>query len=726
MAETRGNEGRSGKDEIHDLSFYNRAMCGHYIGHMPVDEFFDTFMKGQGCADLRDIFKDVNFDAILDCATEKEMYEVLTKGILTGKISDKWEVVVTAEKSTDGTKLKPDISIIIRISQQSRQWGKEPEVINEASSFRRARLVIEIKHKTKYDPFVTQRNGIVESFSTDGLPTRGQLARYACEQLAHQHLCHLFQIVVLGRYVRFLYWDRAGAVVSKDFDYVAEPWLLMKFFWLFDCLSEVEQGLDPSVRPASKDARGYYRKALRIVQKHPSSEYDFLRMAYNEENKDWPIYVATIRAGNKTHEYAIGRYFARDYGPAGRGTRVYLAVDVHSGDIRILKDSWAVVEPGSHSEMDIYAKLKENAVPHIVQPDCGGDVLTNNEAQTTKCQDIAALDKKWRYPCDELRTLVHRRIVLEIIRPVSVLSHSKRYVSVIRDVLQTVDAIHAAGIVHGDITERLIGFTRDKDGNLETALFDWDHAWILKNNTEPEVAVVESTQTTRRAFRSATYDCMSIRLLQLQVRKAEAILPNPKLDDREALFWAFINGSIANYSMTNPTNQLATIPFLSSGLTESIALLAKPWTQYYSLVRSHQTADPDFAVVLLAQINKTMERISDTKMLVRELNAVISTRAKWRSDRLHEPLPTNQMSAAQLQRLQAEVKAYQQYNRGHLSETYQRDIKAAAYTGSLTRNLNRVQIKTVTTNPDTRPTWGRKRVAEEKENKTKRTRLLQL
>ncbi|EPQ50675.1 hypothetical protein GLOTRDRAFT_14307, partial [Gloeophyllum trabeum ATCC 11539] len=62
---------------------------------------------------------------------------------------------------------------------------------------------------------------------------RGQIIGYAAEIFAYQHRTHLFSLVILGHYARFVRWDRSGAVFSKKINYADKPKLLSDFIWRF-------------------------------------------------------------------------------------------------------------------------------------------------------------------------------------------------------------------------------------------------------------------------------------------------------------------------------------------------------------------------------------------------------------------------------------------------------------------------------------------------------------
>ena len=82
---------------------------------------------------------------------------------------------------------------------------------------------------------------------------RGQLCSYEAAHTGSQLRVHTFTLSVCGPSARFIRWDRAGAVVTRSFDYIKEPHILANFFWCYAHLNHSQRGYDTSVSPASPE-----------------------------------------------------------------------------------------------------------------------------------------------------------------------------------------------------------------------------------------------------------------------------------------------------------------------------------------------------------------------------------------------------------------------------------------------------------------------------------------
>jgi len=80
----------------------------------------------------------------------------------------------------------------------------------------------------------------------------GQLCSYAAAHAGSQFRVHTFTLSICGRSARFIRWDRAGATVTRSFDYVKEPHILANFFWRYAHLNHSHRGYDTSVSPACR------------------------------------------------------------------------------------------------------------------------------------------------------------------------------------------------------------------------------------------------------------------------------------------------------------------------------------------------------------------------------------------------------------------------------------------------------------------------------------------
>ena len=81
----------------------------------------------------------------------------------------------------------------------------------------------------------------------------GLTGRFAGEIFGTQSRLHIFSVAICGPKARFIRWDRAGAVVSRNFDYIQSPDILTSFFWRCFHATDLERGHAPTVLKASED-----------------------------------------------------------------------------------------------------------------------------------------------------------------------------------------------------------------------------------------------------------------------------------------------------------------------------------------------------------------------------------------------------------------------------------------------------------------------------------------
>lgn len=88
--------------------------------------------------------------------------------------------------------------------------------------------------------------------------------RHVLRLFRYQHRRYIQTAVVGGTRMRFVHWDRAGTVVSEDFDYIDDPEPLVTFFYLLLSGGRLAQGYDGSVTPAASHhivkLEGYFPK----------------------------------------------------------------------------------------------------------------------------------------------------------------------------------------------------------------------------------------------------------------------------------------------------------------------------------------------------------------------------------------------------------------------------------------------------------------------------------
>ncbi|KAF4602927.1 hypothetical protein EYR38_003331 [Pleurotus pulmonarius] len=115
---------------------------------------------------------------------------------------------------------------------------------------------------------------------------RGQLANYATQICRRQHRTHFYMVFIFHPFVRFIRWDRAGAIVTRRVNYVEDCTPLVRFLYLFGRLDRAGQGLDPTTRPASQAEA---KKAKRYLKREWDAGYDHTVDGFDDYEEYTPI-----------------------------------------------------------------------------------------------------------------------------------------------------------------------------------------------------------------------------------------------------------------------------------------------------------------------------------------------------------------------------------------------------------------------------------------------------
>lgn len=332
-----------------------------------------------------------------------------------------------------------------------RSAAQKPSILEHDMSntapfdFHNDGLVVEFKRSAS-DPFNTVQEMLktdwhtLERRSDKSREIRGQLASYATELFAHQHRTHLFQILIFGKYARFLRCDRAGAIVSGRFNYIEDSDLLAEFIWRYNHTTDEERGLDTTVTYPTEDERKAFAGAVNTfveeVKTRNPSQKNLAELEKTMKNS-YPMRKVSVEDddGGETLELIIQRPFHHPRSPMGRATRNYLAFDPQEGEMYVLKDTWRVDHGYLMPESEVYKTLKAHKVPHIPDVICAGDVKVNGEKQKTFTQEWAVNNRK-RARSGPLRTHYHHRIVQKFAYTIDVVCNSRQFISVMGDCLE--------------------------------------------------------------------------------------------------------------------------------------------------------------------------------------------------------------------------------------------------------------------------------------------------
>ena len=453
-----------------------KALRGLCVGTMPVEHFLCKYLHS-ALPPTEQAIPEIDLRSLTAAKNEREMYRLLVSqhpclsdtcsydptklDSFTGVAWPKnVEFVVSADRNTNRRHLKPDIGLrLLPPSMESRQWIDRGRYIEEPYDPIHTALCVEVKHDNQDDPFIDYnpeaptKTVSCENNTDSGRLSRGQLAMYAEQQFKHQHRVFLLQIVIVGRYARFIYWDRSGLVVSQCFDLIQRPELLMEFLWRFVHAGDRGRGWDNSATPADADELSRFTSALdkfaseeskaiphavaqTLAAKSRESSYPICKIQVNDEYNDRDV-QNTQEKKDSFREYVIGSPFSTTSSTPGRGTRSYLADDLRNDDIKFLKDTWAVSDQTILPELGIYRLLSEHEVPAVLFPVCAGTVTDNGHPQCTTSNTWATVTEPWLAPHNtNMRQYVHGRLVQDVACSLDRLNSSRDIVFVMRNIVE--------------------------------------------------------------------------------------------------------------------------------------------------------------------------------------------------------------------------------------------------------------------------------------------------
>ncbi|KAI0089433.1 hypothetical protein BDY19DRAFT_1056459 [Irpex rosettiformis] len=564
-------------------------MAGSWIGPFGPTEFMEKLMPIAD-EELKKMRQDVKFELPVrkgkNAKLEKHLYQLFETTIRDYELSPNFKFFIAADgkpKAGD-VKYRPDGGIreTLNASNASdtsgpqsshsynlRMRGKQQNLViedpdpadNKENEERRAfdwrldSLVVEFKKASHMDPFwskedieetanaregATKNNPVAfEKTYPEALRVRGQLANYASLVFSQQHRSHIFQLLVCGRHVRYIFWDHSGAIVSDLFDYVANPLLLAQFFWRYNYMSKADQGWDLSVENTTKHEKKKFKQVVtKFLRDMNDPTHAQRRLPQAEDTLDdkYPVMKVTVEDDvlKKPVQILIQAPFFRTHSALGRATRGYIAYHLELRILVFFKDTWRVDHKRLIAERSIFRQLSDAGVLFIPEVLCGGDVTANGERGTTRCLEwvkLLLLDVGYAYP----RLFHHHRLLQPLAYPVQSAPNSKEYTRAFRDCFKAMkSAKKRCGLVHRDISLGNVMIKVVK-GKVTGILADWDHAGKVDPSEGP----------APQNFRTGTWQFMSVGLLQ------DPDKPHETLDDFEATFWALVYGGIHYYDNEN-------------------------------------------------------------------------------------------------------------------------------------------------------------------------------
>ncbi|TCD65437.1 hypothetical protein EIP91_002693 [Steccherinum ochraceum] len=508
--EQYGSDRRTAK-ELRPL--FSLEMWGLWVGAAPPEEFLKVLLKTNKDPPKAKLAR-VSFETMpRRPSTERPMYESFRKILELYKLlPESFELKDTSSTGEESTGLKPDGSVV-RLTVFST-WR-----------FQAVEIIVEFKKAESLDAFRKDWNNVrdyLASLSTSSDDTLGQLASYAAAQLARQHREFIFIVLICGDHARIIRFDRAGAIVTRHFNYREQPALLAEFFWRYGQQSPIDRGFDPTVQEATNDEQAELKRAVEAyaVDRY-SRRVPGIHDIYDPTLPCYKISV-TNSGSDDTLDYIVRKPFCFPLSSTGRSTRGYIALDVASKQLVFLKDYWRILDDDIRpSEAEIYEDLLDSKVPFLPDILAAGDVPNHRGGfQTTLTHEWAAKDGMCL--CKQIKKYRHHRVVQKIAFPLDTVSNSRQLASAIRNIIESLIKSYIAGWHHRDITPGNVMLDKKGKGVLN----DWDRGIRVDASREPNDC------------RSGTWQFVSIALAQDPHKGYELV------DDLESSYWVFLHTAL--------------------------------------------------------------------------------------------------------------------------------------------------------------------------------------
>ncbi|KAI0833457.1 hypothetical protein BC628DRAFT_1498844 [Trametes gibbosa] len=484
-----------------------------------------------------------------------------------------------AEDNEDGDKdLKPDLTMYNK-EIGSQAWDIKPKTKSDRQDYRGrvawffAEMFMEVKRSNKYNPF----DGQSLRGSQQGMKMFEQITKVAIESLNLQHRTFLFTAFIVETKARLLRWDRAGVVVSHEFDIGAEPGWLFNFVHRVATSTREAQGFDTTVTDADEDqikklddfrkkqdnkyAQEYLdemnmNRTLYPIQQLQCDIFEFAKKKIKDPEN--PQYSALRK--KKCLTLLIGHICFAHSSLSGRGMKGFVAFVVDVDRLVFLKESWRPVNTSClvREEGDIYCDLTGAGVPYIPFAIAGGDV---SESHVTINDELLRASQRQQY----------RLVLWEVGIPLD--RHANSF-TLIRSLHQALKAHRyawdKAGILHRDISPGnvLIDMLSPPDAPMGL-LCDWE---LSKKKAELTEGATQHT-------RSGTWITLSAVSLQYPYKPIELS------DDLES-FYHLLTYNILRFYRHSMTKSTTTAQLMSPFQNDSESALAQHvWNYHYAHIR---------------------------------------------------------------------------------------------------------------------------------------------
>ncbi|TBU26656.1 hypothetical protein BD311DRAFT_667049 [Dichomitus squalens] len=373
----------------------------HKAVHAEQTEFFDAFFPNpQNTSDTpsRPQLHDNPFAALSDA---EKPNEAVVRAAFTKAINDH-DLVPGFKLRECGERPDPSTLDPERQKVDAAFFRNEHAPTDGRQSWADQILPVEFKRDdVSVDPFDDEKVNI-STDTKDRRKVRGQIISYAELVYAVQHRVALFMLVVVGVNVRFVRFDRSGAVVTRALNYVNNWEIFCDILWRIGQCSDTQLGLDPTATrlyPGEPDfvrMCSYARsrdndvdekeRDLKPGELPEKLVFKYVRaMFIAAVRSPWPRYRLEVPDGSSTRNFLVAKPTFRARGMAGRGTRGYVALDCATGEFvwlkdaciqttEVARDAWRAQYLLVEKEGDVLSMLNQAGVQNVPTLICHGDI----------------------------------------------------------------------------------------------------------------------------------------------------------------------------------------------------------------------------------------------------------------------------------------------------------------------------------------------------------------
>ncbi|KAI0767055.1 hypothetical protein C8Q74DRAFT_927825 [Fomes fomentarius] len=491
------------------------------VEHQTFMEFFDKYPEKV----FSDIFKKITQTP----ANETEMYDTIPDVLNDSGLCADYTFVATPHLRHPEEKTKSGIDAGMYPKKHSPQ-------IPSGSTYARvdwSRIEIGIEMKDNWvteDPW-DEDQPFDEAIGEKRLKAFGQLLSYVELVFKYQQRTAFYMILFLSEYARLIRFDRSSIVVTRNFNYKAEPQKIARFLWAYAQQPHDRfRGHDTTATRIEPDSHLWKTMTDKKPEADAACQDHAQAMFVESLDENWPWWQLEVDVGygpsqrllrgTARRKFLVGKPHFQAPGVAGRGTRGYVALPLNNKGqpekkFVYLKDAWRVDHEDIQQEGTILEHLNKHGVRFVPTLVCHADVP--GDEQVTDLRDMW----KHRFPeeknCPLKRHQHYRLVVKEVGKSLGQFDSSSAYLveAIFCALIAHRDAYVDAKIIHRDISAGNIILVQDEEGNWIGMLNDWELSKKVEENQYPN---------GRQPDRTGTWRFMSAHALDND--KREIILPD--------------------------------------------------------------------------------------------------------------------------------------------------------------------------------------------------------